>query len=114
MPLWGSLKSLDRDAPTLDRDDTDGEGPENLNLDSPEDGSQYRVGVHYWANHGFGASFATLRVYIYGELASKKTGVKMVERDLWEVCTVDWPSGVVTPMGNGTRILPNYENDDFQ
>jgi hypothetical protein len=110
-PEWGSFDPAVADNPGLDRDDTDGAGPENLNLDVPQDGSAYRVGVHYWDDHGFGPSFATVRVYIYGQLVWELSDVKMLDRDLWDAATIDWPSGKVSPVvspSGGFDITPNY------
>ena len=66
-PKWGST-TLNGDDGTLDIDDTNGAGPENASLESPENGSQYWVGVHYWDGHGFPKSTATVNIYIYGVL----------------------------------------------
>ena len=78
-PDWGVLNQL-ADDPSLDIDDIDGGGPENINLNNPQDttllGGTYGVGVHYFratqANFGgrdFGDSRATVRVFLGGELA---------------------------------------------
>jgi len=115
-PNWGSYDPAINDDPSLDRDDTDGAGPENINLDIPEEGVTYRVGVHYWNDHGYGPSYATLRVYIYAALVFEQAGVMLLDKDMWEVCTVDWPSGkvvVVTGKDGGYKITPNYENPYF-
>ena len=95
-PIWGNGAMASEDDPRLDRDDTDGDGPENINLDAPQDGLAYKVGVHYWEDHGYGESLATLRVYISGTLRYEKAGVKMARGDLWDAVRVDWPSGQIT------------------
>lgn len=82
--------------PRLDRDDRDGGGPENLNVKTPEDGAQYRVGVHYYNDWGYGGAFATVRVYIYGVLREQWVEVPISNAALWESHTIDWPSGRVT------------------
>jgi hypothetical protein len=115
-PDWGSHDPMVNDDPGLDRDDTDGAGPENVNLDIPEDGLVYRVGVHYWNDHGFGPSLATVRVYIMSVMSFQVEEVEMVHHDLWEVCTVAWPSGDVDPVvgpGGVYKIIPNYEHPLF-
>jgi hypothetical protein len=58
-PDWGAADPPAADDPELERDDTDGMGPEALLLRVPEDDRVYRVGVHSWDDHGFGASLAT-------------------------------------------------------
>ena len=114
-PNWGSFDPSVDDDPGMDLDDTDGAGPENINLGIPEDVT-YRVGVHYWNDHGYGASYATVRVYISSLLAFEVTGVQLVDKDMWEVCTIEWPSGQVTPVlgdGGGYKITPDYQNPFF-
>ncbi len=36
----------------LDTDDVDGEGPENIRVDTPRTDTDYQVGVHYYSSHG--------------------------------------------------------------
>ena len=114
-PNWGSYEPTINDDPGLDRDDTDGAGPENINLDIPED-TTYRVGVHYWNDHGWGASFTTVRVYIYAQLVFEVADVMLVDSDMWDVCTITWPSGsvkvVVDDVGQ-YKITPDYHNPYF-
>ena len=91
---WGSVSSND-DNPSLDRDDVDGNGPENINLDVPEDGKSYAFGINYWDDHGFGSAFATVRVYIYAQLVFEVKDVVMYNHDMWWVGNIEWPSGQV-------------------
>lgn len=110
-PNWGSSLSA-KDDPGLDLDDTDGGGPENLNLDEPEGTLSkpvaYSVGVHYWNDHGFGASFATVNVYIVGVLAAQLADVKMQPLDMWYVGKLNWPNvmsgGVLTPFATCRQV----------
>lgn len=95
-PEWGSYDPNIDDNPSLDRDDTDGAGPENLNLTLPEDGRKYAIGVHYFNDFGLGASQATVRVFVYGDLQFELTSTNLIKGDLWYVATVDWPSGVIS------------------
>ena len=111
-PQWGSFDPMVDDDPGLDRDDTDGAGPENLNLNIPEDGGSYRVGVHYWNDHGFGVSLATVRVYIYSVFAHQVEDVPLVNHDLWEVLSISWPSGEITlstDNAGGYKITADYQ-----
>jgi len=113
-PNWASFDESINDDPGLDRDDTDGAGPENINLDIPEN-QTYRIGVHYWNDHGYGASEATVRVYLYANLVYEAHQT-LVDLDMWEACTFEWPSGKVTPVTNGQGqplITPDYENPFF-
>ena len=115
-PGWGSSGGTIDHEPSLDRDDTDGAGPENVNLLYPEDGATYAVAVHYFDDHGFGDSYATVRVYIHSVLAFQAEGVQLTQHDLWEVATIAWPSGAVSPItaaDGGDLIVPDYEPAGF-
>ncbi|MGM0574107.1 MAG: hypothetical protein ACQEXJ_00035 [Myxococcota bacterium] len=114
-PDWGSLDATTEDDPSLDRDDTDGAGPENLNF-TPAEGGTYRMAVHYWDAHDFGPSTPTVRVYLDAALVYEVEGPPMDEHDLWEVGTLDWPTGDVTPAeapGGGPVVVPDYVNPFF-
>ncbi len=104
-PEWGNA-AFTKDNPTLDLDDTDGAGPENLNLVDPEgsveEAVQYSVGVHYWNDHGYGTSYATVSIYIQGGLALQFTKVKMDPLDMWYVGKVNWPN---TASGGGKKVF---------
>jgi len=102
--------------PVMLRDDTDGAGPEVIVVVRPEDGATYRVGVHYWNDWGFGGSFATIRVYIHGELREEWGGVELVTADLWDALTIEWPSLTITRLKkpDGKEIITRgYENGVF-
>lgn len=112
-PNWASLEPNADDDPSLDRDDTDGAGPENLNLNTPEDGRAYRVAVHYWNAHGFGDAYATVFVYLHGQLVWSAEDVLLTEFDMWEAAVIHWSSSipevvaVQNPFG-GPQITPDY------
>ncbi len=119
-PEWESVNPNVADNPSLDRDDTDGAGPENVNLRVPVAGRVYRVGVHYWDDHGFGFSYPRLKCYIWGQLVFDRDlealGHKMVKCDMWEAATITWPQGIVTAVQNADgslKITPNYMNNAF-
>jgi len=115
-PQWGELNPDVDDDPGLDIDDSDGAGPENLNLAIPENVT-YKIGAHYWNDHGFGPSFATARVYIMGSLVFEMSGVEMAMKDMWDICTIEWPSGTVNAYTDGSgnpKIIPEYTHPMFQ
>ena len=103
--------------PTLDRDDTDGYGPENTTIDvSPASGS-YNIGTHYFCQHsiggtgvGDGPTVGTVRVYCMGALIATYTDIRLNRTDDWvNVARVDWPSCVGRSVGTtttGTTLLP--------
>jgi len=106
-PEWGGPGGADD--PRLDRDDTDGGGPENLNVEAPESGIRYQVGVHYWNDWGYGDVFATVNVYIFGRLRERWHDVALTYDDMWDAYTIDWPEGTVTRIGSGPpQIRPEY------
>ena len=119
-PEWESMNPNAKDDPRLDRDDTDGAGPENLNLDAPVNNREYRVGVHYWDDHGYGFSYPHVRCYIWGQLVFdrdlKLLDQKMFKCDMWEVAVIKWPSGAVTEVKNpdgSLKITHKYQNPGF-
>lgn len=72
--------------PHLDLDDTNGGGPENFTYVIPDPERCYKVGVHYWDDHQFGASYPTVKVWVDGDLLyTNATPPKMKMLDMWEV-----------------------------
>jgi hypothetical protein len=102
-PNWGDLNPVIPDDPGLDLDDTDGAGPENLNLHTPEIGATYHVGVHYWNDHGYGESLATVRIYLFANLVAEFADVALSNHDLWDVATIHWGE-------NGVDIIPSWDD----
>lgn len=81
------------DDPQLEREDSDGAGPEIISLNNPESGLAYSVGAYYFDDHGFGPSLATVRIRSGGQLIHEA-----VDRELrstgvfWNVASISWPS----------------------
>ncbi|MEE2643477.1 MAG: choice-of-anchor D domain-containing protein [Myxococcota bacterium] len=100
-PDWGDAGAPQN--PSLDLDDVTGAGPENINLDDPEDTSEfagnYRVGAYYFRNlgAGFGASWGpsdvTMRIFLGGELDIEVTNRLEDEGDFWYVGDIVWTPG---------------------
>ncbi len=126
-PQWESVNANVKDDPTLDRDDTDGAGPENLTLDVPHTGRVYTIGVHYWNDHGYGDSDPTIKVFIYGQkkaefTMSKSCGTMMHQHDMWTVATITWRGyeagtepaiiNFVTGKNTPCKIAHDYVNPD--
>jgi hypothetical protein len=103
-PDWGA-RGDESDDPSLDIDDIDGAGPENINLDNPEAGATYKVGAYYFSDDNFGRSYATVRVYIGGVLAHEAERKAMDDQEFWHVANVDWPSGQITTVD---RQYPSF------
>lgn len=116
-PNWGNANPGVPDDPSLDLDDTDGAGPENLNLANPEGTAAkpafYHVGVHYWNDHGFGMSKATVNVYIFGVLAVQIDNVDMDVLDMWYVGKINWPNKITDKAAvNIEPVEICYQNGD--
>ena len=76
----------------------------------------YRVGVNYWDSHGYGPTYASVRVFIYSLLVFETGYVELHADDMWEVCAIEWSSGIVAPVFNpdgGYKITPDYKNPYF-
>jgi hypothetical protein len=83
--------------PRLDRDDTNGLGPENINIDEPNPG-KYRVYVHYWG--GTGATVNTMRIYLNGLLRFDQHRTMTSSSQVWGIGTIEWAADE-TELGNG-------------
>lgn len=79
----------------------DGWSPEVVHVAEPADGAVYRLGVHYWDDHGNGPASARLKLWVYGELVSDISGLTLADGDLWEAARVHWPDGEVTLGASG-------------
>ena len=120
-PDWGATDPGVDDDPILLLDVTNEWGPELIELTVPEEGRVYTVGAHYYpAEIGLkwmGPTLASVQIYIDGTLVStlpegSPQGLSLVPGDLWEVATIAWPSGTVTPLSgeDGEPIVtPNVD-----
>ncbi len=115
-PSWGDPNPAAGDDPSLESDDADGAGPENLNLDEPEGkaGAEmaYHVGVHYFNAHFYGPSYATVQIYITGMLTAQFAGVKMNELDMWYVGKIHWPNTIGGQGGTVAPFEPCFQSGD--
>jgi Uncharacterized protein conserved in bacteria (DUF2135) len=88
--------------PTLDIDDTNGLGPENINIDAPQPGT-YRIYVHYFGDFNTGATSPTretIRIYLNGMQVAEYRRTLTVEKAVWAVADITWQAdgtGFVTP-----------------
>ena len=113
-PDWGVTRGVAADGspigynddPSLDIDDVDGWGPENINFDNPQNGRVYDIGVQYFDAHGYGASFVTVRIYLGGVLAYEKLRQRMTDQQFWHVADIAWPSRNITPINTVTDSTP--------
>lgn len=113
-PDWGLPRGTDAsgqpigfdDDPSLDIDDVDGWGPENINYDNPEVGKTFEVGVHYFGDHGYGTSYATVRLYIGGALVFEQRRQRLREQEFWRVARISWPGAQIQAINTVSSIIP--------
>lgn len=91
------------DDPALDIDDTDGFGPENINIDLPIDGT-YRVGIDAFR----GAADVTVRIYCGGSTTEPRqtfgpVRIDSTPNDFWRVADVTTSPGgcTITDLASG-------------
>jgi len=75
----------------LSLDNRIGYGPEEVEIDTPYDGS-YNIFVHYFNGNGNGATTATVRVYLDGAIIAEESRL-LSPRDLWDVGYIYWLAG---------------------
>ncbi len=77
-PVW-PIAGQGNELPSLDIDDYNGAGPENINLDHPTPCRWYAVGVHYYQDNAFGPSYATVRIYVDGKLRFERANISLAQ-----------------------------------
>ena len=82
-PVW-PVENQGNEEPSLDIDDKDGEGPENINLDKPTPCRWYAIGVHYYDDKAFGPSNATVRGYISGKHVFEKANISLKQQGVFK------------------------------
>lgn len=115
-PKWGTPDPNVDNGPHLKVDQPGGTQSESLTMTPLMTQRRYKIGVHAWNDHGFGPSLATVRVRIGGNVAYEVKDVSLNNLDMWEVATIDWPVGDVTPLllpDGAHKILPDYSSDLF-
>ena len=94
------------DDPVLVIDDSDGAGPEAIRFDSPEAGLVYSIGAYYYADNGYGPSYATLRVYVNGLLDYEYANQFLAAAGtFWLAATITWPT-TVTAVNQVSQGVP--------
>lgn len=86
-PNWDGQAGSNGD-PSLDIDDLNGFGPENINIESPVNGS-YVIGVHAYGPNAFAPTDVTVKIFVGGALADELYGHLDTADDFWQVARVD-------------------------
>jgi hypothetical protein len=99
---WGGLNWGDPgrsvDDPSLDLDDIEGTGPENINIIEPEEGS-YKVVVHDYPGSVFHESNqVNVRIYLGGELIYEESKNISGEDSYTPFAEISWPEMSITPL----------------
>ena len=102
-PIWFSQSLRGEGSnPRLDRDDVNGYGPENININEPLDGT-YRVYVDYYEDrNNTGLTNNTLKIWING-IPTIYTRSLPEEHNVWLVADIVWND-------NSATVLP-YPTD---
>jgi hypothetical protein len=103
---------------TLDIDDTDGYGPENINISTSPASGNYEIGVAFYCSHsisgrgggphnavnpGDGPNHATVKVYCGGKLIATYSNISMDKTGRFvDVATVTWPGCAGKSIMNAT------------
>jgi hypothetical protein len=90
MPDW--FPTVPESNPSLDADDDEGYGPENVNIEAPIPGSKWTVLVHYWNKQTDGDAFtiATLRLYAFGQQVLDLNQSFEEDETMWTAIEIEW------------------------
>lgn len=101
-PTWSP------ELPSLDIDDTDGAGPETVQLDNPDNDQCYAIGVHYFRER-FGTTYPTIRIYFDGTLVEEIYGELRATDDFLDVARIHWPSRTIYRV---EQVTEGFDSDD--
>jgi uncharacterized protein YfaP (DUF2135 family) len=93
----------------LDVDDVDGYGPEHITVPTVSTQGTYRLFLHYYASHGAGPTSCYVTVSVRGG-PNSNFGPYLVTTpgsrggNIWEVCTITYPAGTITPVNRLTTL----------
>ena len=109
--------------PSLDIDDRDGYGPENINLDDAGDIGDFGVYVHFWddcynPNHPCvddeepaRLTTATVRIFINGSQEHAESVTFPDEHHRWHVCDIRWLRGSAAIINASTDIVEDQHGN---
>ena len=94
---WG-ISGYEGDDPSLDLDDINNTGPENINILDPQTDGAYTVVVHDYqgsTSDVYGENNVTVNVYLNGVLAWTDTRAISGDNSVNEFARIDWSTGTV-------------------
>jgi uncharacterized protein YfaP (DUF2135 family) len=96
-PDWDNSGGSSAGDPSLDVDDTNGYGPENIVLVAPPFDGIYQYKVHYYSDNGYGPSTATVKIWING-VKGFEGNRTLSSGQVWDCACIEWQSesGTVT------------------
>jgi len=90
-PDWGPAGAAAD--PSLDLDDRDGLGPENITIDTDPASGTHTVGVHYFCSEEMGPTDATIRIFCDGSLLATYDELMLDGTDSWlSVAEIEYPA----------------------
>jgi hypothetical protein len=104
-PDWDEDGTLSDGDPSLDIDDVDGYGPENINVDQSSPGS-YLISVFYYSGQTDVGN--TVRIYVYG-LLQQEHYYALRDDDWRDVAILHWQN---LPAGEGEWCLEDLDDGD--
>jgi hypothetical protein len=100
-PDWGVLGDSSDD-PSLDLDDINGYGPENINIYNPQSAGTYTVVVHDYSGSApsdeLGPNNVTVKVFLNGSLAWEETRAISGDDTVTPFCSINWGTMTVTSL----------------
>ncbi|AWV89827.1 hypothetical protein DN745_10940 [Bradymonas sediminis] len=90
--------------PTLDIDDLQGPGPENISHSNLENVT-YKIGVHYFSDHGNGPAYATVEVRNRGILTFAARDKMLTHKQFW---LVGYLNGRSRTVAAADIVTPDY------